>query len=249
MTDWHRRQWEALGRRDPYWAVLSHPGKRGGRWDVDAFFATGEAEVAADLERLAGLGIAPRPGTALDFGCGVGRLSRALARRFERVLGIDLADAMLDEARAANARFANIDFRRDDAAPLASVPDASIDLVFTSLTLQHMPPARQRDCLAAFCRVLRPGGALVCQTPDRHDLRTPRGWLHRLCGNRGLNPLRRMLHGGPGVMELHCLPRREVLAALAAGGLTVRADVRDVSAGAGFVSRRYFAGRPPAGEG
>jgi SAM-dependent methyltransferase len=241
MMDWHRRQWEDLGRRDPYWAVLSHPGKRGGRWDPTAFFATGEAEIADVVTRLAVLDVAWRPGTALDFGCGVGRLSRALARRFARVLAVDHAASMLDEARAANADLANIEYLHDDGAPLAAVADGCVDFLYSSHTLQHMPPARQLACLAAFARVLRPGAALVFQTPSRHDLGTPRGWLHFLCGNRVLNPVRRVARGGGGVMELHCLPRRDVLAALRNVGLTVCGSDRDAAAGAGFVSNRYVA--------
>jgi len=244
MTDWHRRQWEDLGRRDPYWAVLSHPGKRGGRWDREAFFATGETEISVVVARLDALGVAWRPGTALDFGCGVGRLSRALSERFERVLAVDVADAMLDEARAVNADRPNLEFLRDDGIPLGAVPDATVDLLYSNITLQHVPRPGQRACLAAFARVLRPGGALVFQTPARHDLGTAKGWLHRLLGNRGLNPVRSLIHGGRGVMELHCLPRREVLAILRDGDLEVVEVVRDTAAGAGFVSYRYIARKP-----
>ena len=39
----HRQDWEHLAETDPLWAVLTHPGRKGGRWDVDEFFATGEA--------------------------------------------------------------------------------------------------------------------------------------------------------------------------------------------------------------
>ena len=42
----HRQDWEHLAEIDPLWAVLTVRGRKGGRWDVDEFFATGEAEIA-----------------------------------------------------------------------------------------------------------------------------------------------------------------------------------------------------------
>ncbi len=241
MGDRYKEQWEALGRTDPYWAVLSHPEKKGDRWDRAEFFATGEAEIAAVLERLDMLNASPAPGTALDFGCGVGRLCRALSARFERVVGVDVSEAMLAEARTVGVDLVNVEYVRNDGETLADVPDRSIDLLYSNLVLQHMPRARQLAFIADFCRVVRPGGVLVFQTPSRHDLGTLKGWLHRLAGNRGVNLIRRMRHGPDGVMELHCLRRREVLAALATAGATVLGVERNTEAGLGFVSYRYMA--------
>jgi hypothetical protein len=42
-----RRHWERLGRRDPYWAVLTDPDKRGGGWNIDDFFRSGVDEIDA----------------------------------------------------------------------------------------------------------------------------------------------------------------------------------------------------------
>ena len=55
------------------------------------------------FRQLEDLGVTVSRGRALDFGCGAGRLTRALAARFESVVGVDVADAMLDKARALNA--------------------------------------------------------------------------------------------------------------------------------------------------
>ena len=87
----HRRDWEQLAEVDPLWAILAAPDARGGRWKLDEFFATGEAEIAQVLEVASGLGYPERYEQALDFGCGVGRLTNALARRFGEVIGIDIS--------------------------------------------------------------------------------------------------------------------------------------------------------------
>ena len=80
----HRQDWEHLAEIDPLWAVLTVPGRKGGRWDVDEFFATGEAEIGHVIsitETLGRLG-APRTGARLRLRC---RPPHAGARRAIRV--------------------------------------------------------------------------------------------------------------------------------------------------------------------
>jgi len=98
-----KSDWNALGADDPLWAVLSEPTRKGGRWEPDEFFATGVADVGLLRERAAQLGVALGGARALDFGCGVGRLTRALARRFDEAVGIDVSERMLEHARRLNA--------------------------------------------------------------------------------------------------------------------------------------------------
>lgn len=239
--DRYRKQWEALGAHDPYWAVLTDPAGKGGSWDRQAFFASGEAEVGRMLATLARLDATPRPGVALDFGCGVGRLSRALARRFDCVIGIDVAASMLDEARAQHGACGNIRFVHNTATDLACIGDASVDLVYSSIVLQHMPAARQLAYIAEFCRVLGPGGVAVLQTPSAWQRNSLRGQLMRLAGNRVMNLVRAALHGRHGVMEIHPLASERVRATLQAGGLDLLRSQRERSAGPGLENRRYFA--------
>src|SRR5579859_5997976 len=96
------KNWTALGEDDPLWVVLTDPAKKGNRWKEEEFFATGQTEIAAMFERLNGLGLAPGSGKALDFGCGVGRLTQALAARFEHVDGVDISASMLRHAETYN---------------------------------------------------------------------------------------------------------------------------------------------------
>ena len=59
------------------------------------FFESGTSDVAFVLEH-----VHPREmNKALDFGCGVGRLSLALASKFGNVVGVDVSQSMLKEAR------------------------------------------------------------------------------------------------------------------------------------------------------
>src|SRR3954468_6864411 len=74
-----RADWTRLGAEDPLWAVLVEDGKRGGRWDVDEFLALGRADVERARGILAEQGLPTTWNRVLDFGCGAGRLSQALA--------------------------------------------------------------------------------------------------------------------------------------------------------------------------
>src|SRR5688500_636371 len=87
------KEWEKFGKDDPYFGVLSDVSFRKGNLNPEAFerfFASGE-EYVSDLlvraVRFAGEGFRPR--SALDFGCGVGRLVIPLASRCARVVGVD----------------------------------------------------------------------------------------------------------------------------------------------------------------
>lgn len=83
-----RAEWTRLGDIDPMWAVLTDRDKRGGRWNVDEFLASGRVE-ASELQRtLRSLGVTDLGTTALDFGCGIGRVTQALGAFYEQVWGL-----------------------------------------------------------------------------------------------------------------------------------------------------------------
>lgn len=162
----HRQDWEHLAETDPLWAVLTRPGRKGGRWDVDEFFATGEAEIAHVFSVAESLGRPARRERALDFGCGVGRLTRALCGRFEHAIGVDISAAMVDQARRLNDEFAGCEFRVNAASDLAMLETDSFDVVYSSIALQHIPTAAEIErYVTEFLRVVRPDGLVVFGLP------------------------------------------------------------------------------------
>lgn len=241
MTDRIRKQWEELGTNDPYWAVLTHPGKKGGRWDKAQFFQTGVDEIRGVEEAVARLGLTPARGVALDYGCGVGRLSRALAARFDRVIAVDISQAMVDEAQANTRESGNVNVIRGSGRDLRDVPDRSVDFIYSNIALQHSTADMQRSVIREMGRVIAPGGIIVFQTPSHPNLRNWRGVLRATVGTQVLGLARRILLREQTPMELHAVPKTDVVALLASTGVVMRGVNRDDSAGVAFVGYRYIA--------
>jgi len=225
------RTWERLGRNDPFWAVLSDSKKRGNRWDPEEFFATGVRLVDDIFDRLAHLDAVPADGAALDFGCGVGRISQALAARFESVTGVDIAPSMVEAAARLNRHPASVRHLVNTRPDLGLFADAAFDFAITFVTLQHMPPAAAMRYVEELLRVLRPGGVAVLQAPARLA-RSPAGLV------TGLIPssIRAMIRG----MEMHAIPRPRIEAAISASGARLIDVRRDSAAGPRWLSLTYI---------
>ena len=140
QLNWLTLHWERLARRDPYFAVLTDVNKRFGRHDVAAFYQTGVEEIAAILQRADERGIPVPRRRALDFGCGVGRLTLALADTFDRCDGVDISAAMLAVARKHCRHPDRCVFHRNVAEDLSLFADATFSFAYSTLVLQHMAP-------------------------------------------------------------------------------------------------------------
>jgi SAM-dependent methyltransferase len=247
-----KRQWEALGREDPLWAVLSDPAKRGNRWDEEEFFRTGREEIAAILARVNRLGVPLRRGSALDFGCGVGRLTQALAEQFREAHGIDVAESMVARARRHNRHGERCTYRVNtvDRLPFEA---GRFDFVLSVITLQHMPSKLAARYIAEFVRVLAPGGvayfqipAVPIELPGDEGLwpRLRRGLKHALPATvRGMMRSAALAVSRRTVFEMHGLPRAEVEALVESSGARLVTVAPDASAGAGWTSFIYVAAR------
>ena len=161
-----RRTWEDYGRRDPFFGVLSDPAKHGGRWSREEFFASGVAHIESLMRSLGDARVAVPRGACLDFGCGVGRLTQALCRYFDRVTGVDVAASMIRRARAFNQHGDRCTYVVNQTADLAQFGDASFAVVHSCIVLQHMAPDLASAYLREFFRVVAPGGLVVFQLPS-----------------------------------------------------------------------------------
>lgn len=113
----------------------------------------------------------------LDVGCGTGTLAVAAVRAAPgvRVTGLDADPNILARARRrADGAGMEIAFHEGNATELA-FPDASFDVVLSTLFFHHLPDDAKRRAAAEVVRVLRPGGRLVVG-----DLGRPQDPLMRL---------------------------------------------------------------------
>ncbi len=221
----NRRDWEALGEIDPLYAILSAPAAKHGAWDEQAFLETGRADAESIMAACSALGLATRREASFELGCGVGRVTRALAGYFRRSVGLDISEAMIRRARAMNADRPNCEWIVGDAPDLRAFDDGVFDLVLSFIVLQHLPDrAVISSYLREMARVLAPGGALVVQMPASMPLRQRVQWRRRAWhGLRRLRVGERVLYERLGLdpIRMNWLPERDVQAALRLGGARV----------------------------
>ncbi len=238
-----RRHWEDMGALDPCWAILSEPDKRDGRWQLDEFFATGEAEVSQLMHEVQQLGFFVPRGHALDFGCGVGRLTRALGHYFDRVTGIDISHSMVSRASSLDTG-GECTFVVNGSAKLPFRSQV-FDFVLSAIVLQHVPEQKViRSYIAEFARVLKPTGLIVMQLPSYVP------WRRRLEARRRLYTWLRLIGISEAILyhrfRLHpilmnYLPESEVYAILEQNQCRVLMSVPDHRAGPHISSRTYYA--------
>jgi ubiquinone/menaquinone biosynthesis C-methylase UbiE len=131
-------------------------------WDEREFFRSGEINVAnevmPEMLRICGGSRSPLDLTMLEIGCGVGRMTRMLARIFKHVVAVDVSAEMIEQAKANLRDYPNVTLVLGDGASLAAVPSNSIDFAFSFIVFQHIPST---EVIYSYCRevhrVLRAG--------------------------------------------------------------------------------------------
>jgi SAM-dependent methyltransferase len=215
--------WEELARHEPYFPVRTADDQAGVDSSTvasDAFFKTGEDDIAALLAAMAALfprGV--RLDSVLDFGCGTGRLTLPLARRAGHVVACEIAPTMLSHARqnAERAGLHNVTFQSCDE--ITSSADPAFDFVCSLLVFQYIPPSGGYALIHSLVRRLRPDGVAALQ------LR-----LHGSSPLDRLASLSRKRRPFASIAQLYKYDERLVIRAVETAGATI---VAQLPAGAG----------------
>lgn len=163
------RNWHELGESEPFWSVLTAPEYRGipQAESIRRFFASGPVDVRQFLDTLArsDLDLTGRT-ICLEYGCGLGRITRALAPHFHKTIGVDISKSHLDHARRYAKRDGILGIEWQHLASVDSLDQLpQVDVIYSMIVLQHNPPPVIDRIIAAFARILKPGGLAYFQVP------------------------------------------------------------------------------------
>jgi SAM-dependent methyltransferase len=137
---------------------------RAARPDAD-YFRSGDRDVARD--------IAPHltaHGSALDIGCGAGRMTRALSRVFETVYAVDVSSEMVSLARTALQDVPNVHLFQNDGRSLEMVREP-LDCAVAYGVFPHLSRESMENYAGELWDRLRPGGAFVFEIPTGFEWR------------------------------------------------------------------------------
>lgn len=236
-----KKNWDQFGKDDPYWAILTNPDKKGNQWDEKDFFETGKREIARAIKRLSRLAPELNFGSALDFGCGAGRLTQALADHFDNVVGVDIAASMIELAEEKNQK-SNCSYILNEKSDLSVLGEQKFDLVYSIITLQHMQPQYAKNYIIEFLRVLKSNGIAIFQVPSKPDSQTQ--YYHK--PNVSFGEKVQKLIGGkkienkPPIMEMYWIPIQEMIPFLTSLGAQILLAKKDNAAGDEWDSYIYI---------
>lgn len=240
-----QENWNELGKKDPLWSILTDPDKKGNQWEINDFFEQGKKEIDTLLKYIQALGINFKPGKALDFGCGVGRLTQALAEHFQQVYGVDIAPSMIELANKYNRYGSKCSYFVNETEELKLFEDNSFDFIYTNITLQHIKPEYSKNYIKEFLRILAPNGLLIFQIPsEQTKYYKTRQQLAVLVPAFLLEGYRRLRYGKPeplaSKMEMYGVKREEVMELISDIGGKIVAIQPDESLEPFWTSFHYF---------
>jgi SAM-dependent methyltransferase len=224
-------QWSALGESEPYWSVLSDDRFRTQNIEktkAEFYASGGVTDQLIDIfcERTH---ISPPTGRCLELGCGVGRVTRYLAKRFVHVEGVDISEGNLDLAHSylKEKRVDNVSFLLlHQIEQLSDVED--FDFFFSVIVLQHNPPPIIAHILRMVLKKLRARGKFFFQVPSN-----PPGYQFSTSAYlESASPV------GQG-FEMHALPMYAVLEIIEQSGCKIKEVMADNWSGT-YGSHTYF---------
>lgn len=202
-----QKNFESLAAEDPLWTVLSDKSKKGGKWDPEEFYRSGEDCVRGLEERLAQIGIRLSGASALDFGCGVGRLTFPLSQRFAKTIGVDISQSMIAAAEQNAGRGKNCQFVLNTENALSFLTPESLDLAYSDIVFQHIAPRYSKGYFLEIAKALKPGGTFAFQLPSHLIHGSP--FRKRLSYTR--KAISQKLGFGQAYFEMNAIPREELV--------------------------------------
>jgi SAM-dependent methyltransferase len=207
LRDRIREAWTHLGQVRPHHSVLTRQDylpESINEESIESFYASGVREVSTIDAILRRHGFShPELKICVEYGCGLGRVTFALATMFKTIHAYDISPNHLTLARrrAAEKGLRNVQFHLCSADAITEELEPC-DFFYSCIVFQHNPPPIMRELIAASLRSLRAGGVAIFQAPIYGT-----GYSFRikdyLAGPQQLD------------IEMHCIPQQTVFSLIA----------------------------------
>lgn len=185
-----RHEWDERARNNALYYIASERES----WQESDFLESGERDVCRLVDPvLESLAFDPRDKSILEIGCGVGRMSFALARRFRSVVAVDISGEMIHRARQLQLRLGipNVHFALSSGKDLGVLGDRSVDFCLSYIVFQHIPDfAVLQQYITEISRVLKQGAHFLFQVNGYSHIRFPSS-VYLFWGIRGTGRLRK----------------------------------------------------------
>lgn len=113
----------------------------------------------------------------VDAACGEGYGAALIADVATSVIGVDIDAGVVKDAAIRYADHRNLRFETASVTALP-IPDASVDVIVSFETIEHLRAADQPRMLVEFARVLAPGGLLILSSPNRPEYSDARNYAN-----------------------------------------------------------------------
>lgn len=234
-------EWEDFAQIDPYWSILTERSKKFGKWDINEFFATGEKDVKKFIEKIERYQYDLKRKTMLDFGCGVGRITQAMAEYFDTCYGLDISPTMISIAQSVSQK-KNCKYVLGQEVDIKQFENDYFDLIYSRLVLQHIPEKENiTGYIVEFMRILKPSGILVFQLPSSVPYRLRRKFYYLLYPLfKMIIPLKLLHRLNLVRMRMTSYPESEVIDLIKKQRGKILLIEKDADAGTESESRTYY---------
>jgi SAM-dependent methyltransferase len=244
-----QKNWDYLGKRDPLGVIKTGKStdeggwesQEGGKWDLQEFFQTGVDEIDSLFKQIDQLNFQLSHKRALDFGCGVGRVTQALSKYFDMVDGVDIAPSMIELANTYNKYKDRVHYYFNNKNSLEIFNDNTYDFIYSVEVFQHMHPQYQEKYLSELLRILSPKGLLVFELPSEFESLKRKVFFNFLFQDvkfiHSLYWKRVLKRPSFALMQFYCNPRSNVESILIQNGAK---NVYAIRNSRSIISYNYF---------
>lgn len=160
-----KTSWGTFGKTEPFWGVLTHENFKQhslNESELSKFYQSGKHEIDK-LEKILNQHQSTfRDKIVLDFGCGVGRLTKPCSEICKKIYGLDIGQSYLDIAKKT---VPSGDFFLVDSYNSLPKEVNNIDIIYSLITLQHNRPILMKLYIFLLLKSLAKSGIALLHIP------------------------------------------------------------------------------------